>query len=329
MVPRWKKNLIKIPENIQEKVNRLGNSNLVVACSMKIGIDDIVKGTYQHLHIRIENGKLEYPGRVLPTPEMGRYSRYNLNGYEKVYRDKPMITKNYSVESPNYGDWDKGSHEVNWDRQVYQRKVFGPRYREIAIEFVGVDNRNNHIFKFTIDDILNISRPNFWDDLLFDLNLLQENVGNHGVYQSDANLSEYLGSLYVNWEILPPGELEENITRILTGIKSSDPKLRQRIMDRYKFLLSLKPQNIVQGTSRFQRYFGAQFADDLVVFENVEYGNAIYVMFSNWVELSQKSRTELLSSGTSDFIRIPHTKTWKLALKAIISRELKKRGVVS
>jgi hypothetical protein len=298
---------------------------MVVACSLKINTEDILNGVYHHLNIKIVNGKLEYPQQVLPNPESGRYSRYNLYGQEKVYRDEPMVNKTYSVEAPNFGDWDKGSHEVSWDRDVYQRDFVGPKYLELTLEFLGIDNKNNHIFKFTVDNILNISRPNFWNDLLFDLNLLQENVGNHGVFPTDANLNEYLNSLYVSWEILPPGELEDNVTRILAGIKNLDPKLRQRTTDRYKFLLSLKPQNLIQGTSRFQRYFGAKFADDLVVFENVEYGNAIYLMYGNWEELSQKSRTELLSSGSADFIRIPHTKTWKFRLRAIVKKELRKR----
>lgn len=325
MAQHWKKNLNKIPDNIRDKVNGFGNSNMVVACSVIFKTEDIFNGVYHHLNIRITDGKLEYPERVLPDPEGRRYSRYNLYGYEKVYRDEPMVNRTYIVESPNYGDWDKGSHEVSWDREVYQRDFIGPKYLELNLEFVGIDNKNNHLFKFTVDDILNQNRPDFWNDLLFDLNLLQENVGNHGVYRTDADLNEYLNSLYVSWEILPPGELEENVTRILTGIKSSNPKLRQRITDRYKFLLSLTPQHLIQGTSKFQRYFGAKFTDDLVVFENVEYGNALYLMFCNWEKLSQKSRTELLSSNSPDFIRIPHTKTWKLRLKAIVRSELRKR----
>ncbi len=183
-----------------------------------------------------------------------------------------------------------------------------------------------NVFKFTVDDILHESTANFKEDLLFDLNLLQENTGNHGVYAIDADLGEYLKSLYVSWEILPPGEIDENITRILTGVRSDDPHIRGRIANRYKFLASLKPRNFVQGTSRFQRYFGAQFADDLVVFENVEYGNAIYIMFQDWEELSKISRVDLLSSTSQhEFIRIPHTKTWKLRLGKVVREELEKR----
>ena len=69
---------------------------------------------------------------------------------------------------------------------------------------------------------LNQTIPSFQDDLLFNLNLLQENTGNNGVYSEDADINEYLRSLYVSWEILPPGEIDQNIARILTGIKSND-----------------------------------------------------------------------------------------------------------
>ena len=62
------------------------------------------------------------------------------------------------------------------------------------------------------------------------------------------------------------------------------------------------------------------FADDLVVFENIDYGNAIYVMYEDWQELSQKSRVELRASQ-DNFTRIQHTKHWKYRLRA----EIKKR----
>ncbi len=128
MARHWKKNLSKIPDSIREQVDRLGDSNMVVACSMKISTEDILNGAYRHLKIEIVDGKLEYPQQVLPNPEIGRYSQYNLNGREKVHRDQPMVRKSYSVESPNYGDWGKGSHEVSWDRAVWGSASNGYRW---------------------------------------------------------------------------------------------------------------------------------------------------------------------------------------------------------
>lgn len=329
MASRWKKNLKKTPDDILEQIKKLRGSNIVAACGIKVKTEDILNGDFRHLDIEIVDGNLRYPEHILPRPDFGRYSKYNIYGREIVHQDLPMVSKAYSVDSPNYGDWSKGSHDVTWNRNVYQREYVGPKYLEMKIELVGVDDRNNHVFKFTVDDILDKDSPIFHEDLFFNLNLLQENTGNHGVFSIDADIKEYLQSLYVSWEILPPGEIEQNITRILTGIKSNDPKLRKNLTDRFKFLSSMKPRNFVQGTSRFQRYFGAQFADDLVVFENVEYGNAIYIMFQNWEELSKISRVDLISTGSHEFKRIPHTKTWKLKLKRLMQEELSKRRVKS
>jgi len=317
--------LLKIPDSILEQVKKYNGSNIVAACVIKMKPESIIDGDLRHLDIEIIDGNLKYPNHILPRPDVGRYSKYNLLGREIVHQELPMVSKGYDVDSPNYGDWSKGSHEVTFFKDVYQREYIGPKYIEIKIELVGIDNKNNHVFKFTVDDVLNSSESKFTDDLLFDINLLQENVGNHGIYTTDANLNEYLRSLYVNWEILPPGEVEENVTRILSGIKSQDPRLRKRLVERYKFLELMHPRNFVQGTSGFQRYFGAQFADDLVVFENVEYGNAIYVMYKDWEELSKLTRTELLTSRVQDFIRIRHTITWKLRLRSILREELQKR----
>jgi hypothetical protein len=325
MSTKWKKNLLKIPANIREKVKKIAGPSVVAACVIKVKTEDILDGDFKHLDIEIVDGDLKCPDRILPRPNVGRYSKYNLRGQEIIYKDLPMVTKSYNVDSPNFGDWSKGSHDVWWDRNVYERDYLAPKYFEIKIELLGLDDKNNHVIRFQVDNILDKNSSSFEDDLLFDLNLLQENTGNHNVFSVDADLKEYLQSLYVSWEILPPGEIDQNITRILTGIRNKDPKLRQRLTDRYKFLSKLKPRNFVQGTSRFQRYFGAQFADDLVVFENVEYGNAIYVMFKDWEELSKISRVDLLTSSSQQFIRIRHTKTWKIKLKRTISQELQKR----
>src|SRR5207244_7366159 len=106
----------------------------------------------------------------------------------------------------------------------------GPKLREIAIEQIGQDARSRaHIFKFTVDEVLNRKRRKFRSNLLAALNLLQENVGNHGVFESNASEEEYLRTLYVNWEILHRGEREENLRRILSVVHSDDPQVRERI----------------------------------------------------------------------------------------------------
>ena len=320
-----KKNLLKIPDIIKDKVAQAKGKNLVASCTVKIKPDTIREGKWKHVGIVFDGDKVVFPQSILPSTKNGRYSKYNIRGRDIVHKDQGLQPRTYTFETPDFGDWSKGSHDVDITRMVYPRDIIPPKHTEIKIEFIGQDDRGQYVFKFTVDEVLKETQAGFWDDLLVDLNLLQENVGNHAVYPTDASLQDYLKSLYVNWEILPPGEMEENVTRILSGVRSSDPQIRQRLMDRWQLLGTLRPKNMVYGTSGFQRYFGAQFADDLVVFENVEYGNAIYIMFEDWPELSQKTRMELLAGPADKFVRIPHQGKWKPKLKAIIRKESRKK----
>jgi hypothetical protein len=118
-------------------------------------------------------------------------------------------------------------------------------------------------------------------------------------------------------EGIEAGLLLEDVMR-----RTSD-EARERISERYDVLASLKPIAYIAGSSGFQRYFGAKFAENLVVFENLEYGNAIYVMFEDWEHVSQQSRLDLLNGDEKKFERIIHRKGWKKALKAIVRDRLK------
>ncbi|MCM2137405.1 hypothetical protein MUU52_26630, partial [Klebsiella pneumoniae] len=82
--------------------------------------------------------------------------------------------------------------------------------------------------------------------------------------------------------------------------------------NRYEFFMSLEPKKIVTGNSTFSNYIGAMLEDDLVVFENIEYGNAIYILYDDWDEISKLSRIDLLSGRAgSNFDRIIHSGNWK------------------
>lgn len=319
----WKKNLRSIPESILVRINSFTKNDCVVSCPIKISADDISSGKFKHLGINLLDGRLEFPDKILPPAHIGKYSSRNLYGYDIVYRNDPKITKTWSIESPNYGDWSKGSHDTDFSREVFRREYRAPKFLPIVIEQVGEDIKDHsYVFKFTVDEVLDKSSKDFSDNLFFDLNLLQENTGNHGVYESGTPYSEYLQTLYVNWEILPPGEDEDNIRKILVGVNPQNRRLRDKIVERYNFLKDLKPLNYIKGQNGFQRYFGAKFSDDLVVFENLEYGNAIYIMFENWEELSRKTRIELLNSKDRNFERIRHTKTWEDRLESYIKKHL-------
>jgi len=281
----WKRNFLKVPDFIASKVLGLHCDDVVVACVKRIPLKNFEDGIYHHLEITGGTSSPVFPPEILPKPTTGRYSKTNVHGKEIVRKDLPMVSKTISMETPNFGDWSLGSHTVDFHREVYWREFLPPKELAIRIERLGEDATTGaSIVKFAVDQVLDRTKPGFDADLLYVLNLLQENVGKVDVFASTAPIADYLGTIYVDWELLPPGERSRDIDRILSGFGRTTPEVKQKLAERYDLLVSLYPQAFVSGASGFRRHFGAKFADDLVVFENLEHGNAIYVMFEDWEE---------------------------------------------
>jgi hypothetical protein len=179
--------------------------------------------------------------------------------------------------------------------------------------------------KFAIDQVINRRTPNFLQDLLYNLNLLQENVGATDVFPSAANLAEYAATVHIDWQLLPPGSVDELLEGMLSGRRPVSAAEHGVMKDRITVMSQLKPEAYITGTDGFQRYFGAKFGDDFVVFENVRYGNAMYLMFEDWQALSQKSRVELLAGDPDSFERIIHQPGWTDKLKAEVAAYRKRK----
>lgn len=317
-----KKNLRQIPSRITEKIAKLPQPNLVAAVVRKIPLSAIAAGDFAHIGLDVDNvGRPEVESPVMPSRDVGIYSRRNLDGYEVVRKDLPMVTKTFSWETPNWGDWSNGSHTHYQDREVYQRDVHAPREVTLTTEILAEEGGGAEpvfVIKVSVDEVFDRDADGFEDDLLFALNLLQENVGGADVYGSDATRDDYLKTIYVDWEILPPGQRDATIAHILSKMRRPTEQLRHRLSERYDLLAKMKPVAFISGTSGFSRYFGAQLEDDLVVFENLDYGNAAYVMYENWPELSQRTRLELLSGDGDGFDRVVHAAGWEDRLRAIV-----------
>jgi hypothetical protein len=315
----WKKNFRKIPDKIWTHLKSIESEDIVVGCVKVFTQEDIKNGVLVHLNINLTELDLQFPKSIVPLPEQGRYSSFNVYGREIKRTDLPKEKYTIEVETPNWGDSWKGTHTVEFVRERYPREFIGPRNSAIEIECVKSDPElPRYIIKFQISEILNKNNRDFETRLFYCLNMLQENIGNCDVMAAGTSLQDYLSRLYVSWEILPPGTIEEAINRILRGRQPTQQEIII-IQDRYTFLKSLNPQSIVIGSSGFQRYYGGLIRENLIVLENVVYGNAIYIMFENWQELSQKSRIDLLSGKFGhNFERVIHSDGWQDRVKKII-----------
>lgn len=309
----WKKNLMKIPDNIKDKVEEIDSEYVIVSEAKRIKKNDVSQGTYSHLGITLEDGKVNVPEEILPNESVGRYSKYNLKGRTIKLKDKPKIPKTYDHEVPNFGDWSKGSRIMSRTIMVFRRNYWLPKELLIKMSLLEEPSNDEIVVKFTVDTPLNKHADDFSDELLYYLNLLQENTGVSGVYPIGASLEDYQNVLYVNWELLPPGEdnSEDNAKAILGTFRNPSREVKEKVSDRLAFFNSLNPKEIIRGDGGFSRYFGAKFEDDTVILENVRYGNAFYILFNDWQNLSQLSRTDLLKMDNNDVERIPHIGNWK------------------
>jgi len=230
---------------------------------------------------------------------------------------------------PNFGDASTyGTHLHYQDREVYQREFHEPRMYRLTIEMLraGTGGDNPSAYRIALDHQLDRANPVFEQELLFMLNLLQENVGATGVFASDASREDYLGTLHLDWQVFPPGTQVELVRRLIGG-RSVSRDEEATVAARVALFSRLRPRAFLRGTGGLNSYVGAQYADDLVVFENTRYGNALYILYDNWEEVSQRSRLELLRGTDANFDRIVHTEGWEEAFRKNLQREKHRRGI--
>jgi len=324
-----KKNLLKVPKKIILKVDKINNNEIVASCVVKLKLSEIQNNEYAHLGIVYKGNNILIPEEVTPDINRGKYSNWNINGREKKRRDLPMETA-YRVVEWHWTEWRGRYDRVNKSKLVdipykrYPIEFIAPRFSKIKQELLSksVSGAKEYLVRFTVNEILDKRQSDFKDRLLYVLNILQENIGCCDIDRSGISKEEYVKTHVISWEILPPGSKEEVVARLLVGRKHTQ-EIKNTVEERYDFFSALAPEtSFIIGTSGFQRYFGVKIVNNLVVFENLDYGNALYIMYENWEELSSKSRIDLLSGRYGvNFDRIVHLGDWKSRVKMIITKK--------
>lgn len=304
----------RIPDYIEQELHSIESQHIIAAAIINASKAEISRGDYRHLDIQMQDGTLVYPETIYPEKLSGIYARRNRNGIVWILKDLPKITKTYSFESPNFGDPDKGYHTTYWSRKVYQRRLEPPRDWDLALTIISQDEKNVRI-KMAINTILDREHPDFRKDLFFAVNLLQEQCRDSHVFDAAVTDEELARVTTVGWEIFPPGTLDRTISEITRRLRNPTSERQYEIQKRTNVFNRFHPTEYILGRGMNSRYFGAKFGEDIVVFENMDYGNALYILFDNWQEISQMSRVDILKRHERDFIRIIHKDGWEKALK--------------
>jgi hypothetical protein len=322
----WKRNVRKPPTEVTEWLETNPATQPVVGCIKKIPKDQLEAGKYAHLGLNHIGDQAAIPESCVPLAELGPYSTKNREGWEVKRDDLPKITKTISFDVPNWGDPSNGYHTVDHERDVYQRDYYDPPLFAVRMQALKASD-SAVIVKFVVDWPVDRGSEDFEHDLLFALNLLQENVGACGVLPADASAGELLATLDLGWEFFPPGTAPEIERFFRGGMKKATPEVDAIIKDRAELFCKLNPQRYIRGIGGLSRYVGALFAEDLVVFENVHYGNALWVLYESWAETSKRSRIDLLRLRDTPFDRFVHSDGWQDRFAEHIAMEKKKRGI--
>lgn len=318
----WQRNIRLIPTEVTAKLQRLPSAtDIALVCTKRVSAHDLKAGAFHHLQIKLgDRGDPTFPAKILPAGDVGPYSFKNCNGWEVKRNDLPMISKKiYLGERPNFGDWSKGSFSLWQERMVYQVEEYSPTDYSIEIDLLQ-SRENSFVFKFALDCVLDRNNSNFNEDLLFCLNVLQENTGSCDVDRSGRKREEYIATTLVDWEIFPPGSLEHFLARAKSAFGKSDAESRQVIEERVEEFRRLSPERFILGKGGFNRYIGAVLSNNVVVFENIRYGNALYVLYENWEDVSQRSRIDLIKGTSAAYERIPHVDGWEERFREAVKR---------
>lgn len=308
-----KKSFRKIPDSITAKAAKISGDEVVVGTLLKLTRQQIADGRLSGLGVTDFN---DLPvSDESPSTSQGRIARRNADGWTIVRRDLPKIDKIYTFYAPNFGDSSKGEHEIVQVRKVYQRDEFLPPALTVSAKIIESATGVDQVFFIRAQIVQSIDR-NDQDTLLFALSLCQETFGDIDVYDINADNIDYLKAVVVDWEILPVGQKDDVIRRLLSPIPGArrQPEMDQERVDFFK---KVDPDHYVKGTSGFTRYVGMLF-DDLLLLENLSAGNAIYVLRGNWQKLSKLPRRELLKMKSSDVWRVIHNPGWKIRLKSLV-----------
>jgi len=319
-----KRSMRKVPLFIETRLASIGNE-FHVAVVKRISHVDIQSGLYAHAGLVWQNGQVAVQGASVISPNSGRFARLNVDGQEIVRRDLPKIDKVITFINPRLFGIPGNSCQITQVRQVCQREYLPGRRHELetAVLLAGSDFC---IVRFNIKKTFSALEPNIDRELLFALNLLQEAVKGINVFANTATTEDYLSTIHVHWEILPSGQRETNVSLILSHFKPRTPEekeeLERRINERYDFFETLHPKHIIRGTGGLNGYMGALIKDDIVVFDHLTPGNGLYILFGDWEEQSQRTKTDLLANGEEgkDYIRITHNGDWQLRVQNELSR---------
>lgn len=113
------------------------------------------------------------------------------------------------------------------------------------------------------------------------------------------------------WKVLPSGKSSaDSVQRYYEGLQRRNPDIK---FDKERLLkaLSLRPSSYYVGIGEFEKYIVLTFDHTpKALLECPEFGNAIYIIHSDWQRLSRMTKRDLMSYRQHQATKIVHKGDW-------------------
>lgn len=320
----------RIPDVVTARIAECPTDTFYVGVTRTYRREDVADGALTSLGISLDdNGQLHVEPEVLPSPTRGRWSGWNIHGRRIVRKDLPKVDKTYSHDVPIFGDYSRGTATVHQTRSVFQRQDLHGQNLTLLVDVApsGMEATSAPVAEkivvgFRVNRVFDRTHLGPAHELLMALSLLRENTGSADVVSTGRSAQDWLSEQQVQWEFLPVDhEGIASFETVAARLKVDPSSPRGRVLqNRYEAVRRLHPPAVVLGSGGFTRYIAFKFRDDLVALENLEYGNALYLMYGQWPELSQRTRLQLLAEPDAGYDRIRHTEGWETKLRHMLVR---------
>jgi hypothetical protein len=263
--------------------------------------------------------KLEYGESILPSPTFGKTSRFNALGRLIKHRNLPKETV-YHQRERLLSEWrgrnppELVSKVVNGAYHRYQRTLIPPP----SIEFRITSRSNGE--SLVVSPIIQFNGHN-QAQLQHTINLFLEVFGECQIFH--ANLSSIINTPIknVNWTVLPRGQhpwshLKSQVEELIRYAPAGN---QRSIENRLETVNKYKPDCVRIGRAGFRGYIIFEFSHrNLFVLESIYYGNATYILGTQWEELSGLTKAEILNEQRHQ-ARIIHRDGWDSKIRNILS----------
>lgn len=268
------------------------------------------------LRPRIEAIGLQYPPGINTTllpAVVGPVTRFNAEGKFIVHKDQPKETAYRQIEwsweqwNGPYTETVTEIREVPYER--YPRTFVPPPSIELAV-------------LSTLDGSTVIASPPVdlqttpVEQVCHQINLMLEIFGHCDVLREDLSQIIRAPIQRMNWRALPPGQhpwpqIQQQLQPVINGQPAGN---QAALTYRLKTVHDHGPDFVAVGEGGFQDYVVFGFtAKNTFVLESPRMDNATYILGSNWQQLSQLTKRDLIT-GNLITARLIHRNNWATEL---------------